>query len=200
MAAYTWDAKAARYKDAAGRFVPKAAVLAAADQAIAGAKLEIEAQCSRLQSGGASLADWQTGMAAIIRSLHCGLAAAGKGGWASMGPADWGRVGLITRNQYQYLARFAAQIQAGEIDIQSGALAYRARLYADAGRQTFEQAARLAAQDAPTLQTERNVLGEADHCEDCLAATAAGSVPIGTLTPPGARQCRMFCRCHLEYR
>ncbi|MDR3582593.1 MAG: hypothetical protein P4L67_04940 [Candidatus Pacebacteria bacterium] len=47
---------------------------------------------------------------------------------------------------------------------------------------------------------ERLVLGEAEHCGDCLEDSARGFVPIGSLRSIGDRQCRQNCHCHLTYR
>lgn len=194
---YTWDARSARYRDAAGHFVSSKTIRAAVNQAIDGAKAETDRHCAALAAGSIGTGEWQTRMADTLRSLHCCLAAAARGGWDAMTPADWGRVGAETKRQYQYLAGFAQDIAAGAIDPQSSAVAFRARLYTGAGRQTYYNQTRIAA-GAAGLRWERNVLGAADHCVDCLAATAAGWVPVGTLSLPGQRRCRTECQCHLE--
>lgn len=47
---------------------------------------------------------------------------------------------------------------------------------------------------------EHLVLGDAEHCEQCLADNARGFVPIGTLGPIGSRECRTNCACRFVYR
>lgn len=46
---------------------------------------------------------------------------------------------------------------------------------------------------------ERLVLGEAEHCRECLEDAEKGFVPIGMLRPIGSRLCRTNCYCHMEY-
>lgn len=199
-APFTWDADRAEYRDARGAVVPKSAVKGAVEALIAGAQAEIRGHAARLQAGGLDLLTWQLAMADTLRALHTASAAAGKGGWDAMQPADWGRVGYLTKQQYGYLAGFAGALVDGAVDVQSAGFAQRAELYGGAARQTYEQSARIAALEAPALTQEHNHLGSADHCRDCLAATAQGWVDIGELIPPGARVCGPNCRCEIEFR
>ena len=57
-----------------------------------------------LRNGRISPRDWQTGMRGEIKRVHLNGAAAAKGGWAHLSPADYGWVGRIVRGQYEYLA------------------------------------------------------------------------------------------------
>lgn len=198
LASYTYDPAIARYRSASGRPVDPATIRFAVEAVIAGAQADIRSHCERLAGGALDIPTWQQSMATTIRALHTATAAAGKGGWDQMTPADWGRVGALTKRQYGWLAGFAVEVQAGHMT--AGQLTTRALMYGDAALLTYEQSARMAADAAPGLTEESNRLGPADHCDDCLAATAAGWVPIGTLTAPGSRQCRTRCKCSIGYR
>lgn len=46
---------------------------------------------------------------------------------------------------------------------------------------------------------ERNILGDAEHCAECVEATLRGWVPIGTLPRIGARLCMVNCRCTMRF-
>jgi hypothetical protein len=152
---------------------------------------------SQLQSGGMSLADWQTGMMAEMKAAHVAAGVAAHGGRAQMAPADWGAVGRRLRDQYGYLRDFAAQIADGRQPL-DGRLIARAKLYGQASRATFT-AIKGRDEQARGMRFERNVLaGEA--CPGCLDQSARGTVAIGTLVPIGQRRpCLVNCRCHIVY-
>jgi hypothetical protein len=59
------------------------------------------------------------------------------------------------------------------------------------------------------MTMERNLLGNAEHCQpdprrphipDCPSLTRKAWVAIGTLPPIGERLCVWNCRCEIEYR
>jgi hypothetical protein len=196
---FLWDARSARYKDpASGRFVARAQVKQAVEQVIDGARQELARHTARLAAGVVDLPTWQAGCAQTLRALHLASAVIGKGGRGQMTPTDYGRIGARTKDQYGFLARLAAEIHSGTVDL-SNLLAAQRRigLYADAARATYEQSSRDSA--GAVLTWERNLLGSADHCDECLAATASGRVPIGTLPLPGQRVCKQGCKCTLLY-
>lgn len=151
-----------------------------------------------LSDGQLSLAAWQAGMMAATKSVHIVGATVATGGWAQMGQDDWGWVGQRIREQYRFLQQFAADLASGKQALNGTALA-RSEMYAQAGRATHRAAIERAAK-ARGLEQERNQLGAADHCAGCLAATAAGWVPIGSLVPCGSRNCLSRCHCSLTYR
>lgn len=198
---FVWDRQSARYKDPlTGRFVSRQAIKDAVEQVIDGARQELQSHTRRLASGAIDIPTWQAQCAQVLRALHLASAVIGKGGRGQMTPADYGRIGARTKDQYGFLARFAGDIASGTIDVGNiGALEQRIGLYANAARATFEQSSRDSASVAGVLIWERNVLGSADHCDECLAATASGKVPIGTLPLPGQRICKQGCKCTLVY-
>ena len=198
---FVWDARSARYRDPArGTFVGRAQVKAAVEQVIDGARSELQAHTRLLAAGAMDLPAWQAQCAQTLRALHLASAVIGKGGRSQMTPADYGRIGARTKDQYGFLARMAGEIHSGTLDIANApAVERRIGLYADAARATYEQSSRDSASNAAILTWERNVLGSADHCDECLAATASGRVPIGTLPLPGQRVCKQGCKCSLVY-
>lgn len=198
---FLWDTRSARYKDpATGQFVGRQAVKDAVEQVIDGARQELQSHTRRLAAGVVDLPTWQVECAQTLRALHLASAVIGKGGRAQMTPADYGRIGARTKDQYGFLARFAGEIHSGAVDLANEPLALRRiGLYADAAHATYEQSSRDSAATSAILTWERNVLGSADHCVECLAATASGRVPIGTLPLPGQRICKQGCKCHLVY-
>jgi hypothetical protein len=194
---YRWNVAAGRYISADGRFVTFAAVRHALDDALDAAELRLVALGERLRDRTLTVAEWQVQMAQELKYIHTTSAAAAKGGWAQMSPADYGRVGWRLREQYAYLARLAGEVTRGlPLD---GRFMQRVRLYAQSGRLTFHMVLRAERRLRGDTE-ERNVLGVADHCRECVDTTARGWQAIGTLPLIGTRQCRSNCRCHIEYR
>lgn len=194
---YRWDERAARYRDARGRFVPQREIRRAIDRAIANSERSIQQLGRQFRAREISLDDWELGMRREIKRLHLSSAAAAKGGWAQMSPADYGRVGQITRAQYKFLGNFADQI-AGGLPL-DGRFLRRVELYAQAGRGTFEAVNKVQMIRAGYTE-ERNILGLAEHCSGCVVEYSKGWQPIGTLVPIGQRDCLSRCKCSIEYR
>lgn len=198
MTAYTWDRTAGRYRDGAGRFVPAPAVRVAADAVIDGSADRLGRLADQYNRGRIPLAEFQQSFVREIKALHLAQLAAGAGGWAQLDAREYGHVGAILRQQYAALGRFTAALADGSLS--PAQIAARVRLYAEAGRPTYE-AARLRSDQRAGLQEERNRLDPAAaHCVDCLRQTARGWVPIGTLTALGTRLCQVRDHCTIERR
>lgn len=198
MASFTWSASSGRYRDSHGRFVTEAAVRDAVDAALDVTTARMQGLTRRLQSGSLDLISWQVQMASEIKQSHLSAAMIAHGGRAAMTQAEYGWAGQRIREQYGYLRNFAQQIASGEQALTEQAVT-RTALYGQAGRATYE-AMRLRDGLARGDDQERNILGAADHCPDCVGATARGWVAIGTLARIGSRQCKVNCRCRIETR
>lgn len=202
---YGFDAFAARggrYRDLqTGRFVTTREVEALIDNTIARMADDLEA----LAAGAAdprnpmSAREFRDAAALILRNGHGQMAMLGAGGRARMTPSAWGRVGRLLRDEYAYLANFATELDAGTISVAQATA--RARLYANKMRTAYYdiKTQRLAASGGYTQ--ERRILGNAEHCDDCIGYAAQGWVRIGTLPEPGERsRCMNNCKCSKEYR
>jgi hypothetical protein len=108
-------------------------------------------------------------------------------------------MGSAIKKQYAYLDGFAKEIQANPEAWINGRLDARMNLYKESAYTTLAdfQAREYGEQG---YDEEINILGVADHCDDCLAETGRGWVPIGTLIPIGDRQCIVNCKCTIDYR
>lgn len=194
-----YDDVSGRYRDMrSGRFVPQQAVSDALQSTIDSQAKTVATLTTQFKTGGITLAQWRTGMAEAIKTTHLASSALANGGWAQMTQADYGRAGQIIRQQYAYLDNFAADIASGKQKL-DGTLERRAKMYTDAGRQTYESAQRAEAR-LRGYDEERNVRHASDSCSGCLEATAAGWQPIGVISLPGTRDCRSNCKCRLEQR
>lgn len=195
---YRWNAPAARYVLATGVFVPRTPVRHALDVALQREANDMRALADRLRDGRITVAQWQRQMRQQMKSLHIYSATIANGGAAQMGPRQYGRVGAVLKKQYRYLDRFAGQIARGEVPL-DGRFMQRVDLYAHAGRVTYTtEDGRV--HKAAGYREERSVLHVADHCNECMDEAQRGWVSIGTVTPPGSRQCLSRCHCTMEYR
>ena len=195
---YRWNERAGRYQDARGRFVSWRAVQRSLYETVDTARDAIKDLAQDLRDGKLSLQAWRDAMATEIRNLHAASAAAAKGGWAQMTPADWGRVGGRVRGELWYLNRLAGEIVSGKQRL-DGSFLRRAAMYGDAGKRTY------AAQESVEagrhgFDEEHSELGTAEHCDECVAEASKGWVPIGTLIGIGLRACMNSCACTMHYR
>ncbi len=206
--ALRFDRTSGRFRGPDGRFIAAARVRPAVDAYLAASGREATRLADDLRAGRISLEEWRLAMKDVIKSTHMNLTRVAKGGRVGMTAADNGRVGQIVRREYGFLERWVEQIKAGWV--LDGRLTARARQYADAGGETFDLLER-SEMAGRGMQQERNVLAAtADHClpnplrgtVGCVALTALGWVPIGTLPVPGSvrRSCGRNCRCRLDYR
>jgi hypothetical protein len=195
---FRWNARAGRYVDAAGRFVPRATVRKALDTVRRAAERDMGRAVTALQGNVALLSEFERAMRLGIKITHLASAMSAKGGWAQMTSADYGRVGQIVRFHYGRLERWLQQIADGEAPLDGRAVA-RARLYARASLGTHYEILRGVAEVAGE-DVEQNVLGAADkHCATCQNMSALGWVAIGTLIPIGQRTCLGNCVCAIVF-
>src|SRR3954468_3571438 len=96
----TWDSYLGRYRYASGRLVSKLEVRSAIDRDLQRLSLDVSRLAGDLRGGRISLEGWRAEMKEIVKHVHMGQAAIAKGGRAQMGPADYGRVGQIVREEY----------------------------------------------------------------------------------------------------
>lgn len=195
---FGFDQRSQRFRDlSSGRFVSERAVRDGVDRVADLTSRRLGELTARFRAGEISAVQWQTEMLAQIKQAHIASALAAYGGRDAMTPEKWGYVGWRVREQFAYARRMAEDILSGRQRM-NGRLDARARMYGSAVRQTYNSV-RARESRAAGLKYERNVLGVAEHCPECRAQTARGVVPIGTLIPPGYRQCRASCRCSLVY-
>lgn len=201
---YLWNENASRYINAStGRFVSGQEVRDALEGVVTQANRNITALSEQLQAGSVTLAEWQARMTSELRNLHGASAAAARGGWAQMSPADWGATGSKLRTQYAFLNDFVTDIEQG-YDINTKSFLRRARMYGDAGIGTYEESRREELRPREIV-AERRVLGLADHCNTaggvtgCEENAAKGWQPIGSLPSIGVSPCITNCKCHFEF-
>ena len=181
---YAWLPNAGstgRYQDrATGRFVKELQVRADLDKYIDAKNTRLDNLANQLRNREISLADWQLQMRNEMRMMHNNAAMVAKGGKAQMTQADWGRTGRELRTQYEYLDKWAKDIASGKAPL-DGRLNWRAKLYGNATRGTYEQERRAMAADKGNDE-EMRILHAKESCKGptgCTTFPILGSVPIG---------------------
>lgn len=196
--ALTFNDQAGRFVNERGQFVADSSVRAVVDAIADGASARMAAASERMLAGDLLLAEWQATMMREVKLSQLAASTIAHGGAARMGFSQYGAAGNAIRVQYDYLRQFSVQVADGTQPL-SGSLIARARQYGQAARVTYQREYGRDQQQRG-YQSERNVLGSAEHCSLCPELTARGWVPIGSLPPVGSRPCRSNDRCHIVYR
>jgi hypothetical protein len=193
MPDFRYDLATKRFRGADGRFLSQAQAVDLRNEWTANRAAANRDLTLRLANGELSVQQWQAEMMASIKETWITSYLLGRGGRAMMEPSDWGRLGALIKEQYQYLRDFAAEIVAGR---QTPAqVIARSGLYASASTQAYEEARNTAYEGMPTLPgfpadgatqcranckcrwsisetvTEwraRWTLGAAEHCSGCV--------------------------------
>jgi hypothetical protein len=196
---YTFDQRAMRYRHVpSGQFVSEHDVNEAMQQIIDAQILTLGLLGDRLRIGDIGLHDWQIGMANGIRLIHTLAAALAVGGFIRLDVETIRATEALVAQQLDYLAAFSVQIQIGDQPL-NGTFMRRIAMYAEAGLGAAQEIRRGLAIRLG-YDEERRVLGEADHCRDCVRAARLGWQPIGTLPRIGASVCKTNCRCRFQFR
>jgi hypothetical protein len=197
---FGWNELSGRYFSLqSGQFVSFSDVRDALESVVDASGARMNSLTESLIGEQISIAEWEAGMMEQIKLAHTAAAASARGGWAQMSQADWGAVGRMIRDQYDYLRNFADEIASGKQPLDGRALV-RANMYGEAARGTFEQMRRRYEMLMNGMEEERRQLGIADHCISCLDAAALMWQPIGTLPAIGDSVCIVNCRCTFVYR
>jgi hypothetical protein len=189
---FRWNARAARYIRSNGNFVAWADVREGLERVLTSYAKDVR------RWGTMSLEEWRNMMQDTVRNVHLMSRATARGGWASLGQADLDEVSQSILQEAGFLDRLAWKIASGEQPLDGNFRQY-SEMYAWAGLESFYEAMS-DSMDAAGFTEERNVITPGENCDGCLAETARGWVPIGTLKPIGQRTCRRNCRCKKEFR
>jgi hypothetical protein len=197
-AAWSYDRQIGRYRDERGRFLSKDAVGKLVDGRIDKLENQLKRFTRMLADGSITLDQWQGSVREALKSAHIQAATIGHGGKASMGSAEYGRIGQKLRAEYNYLQGFTRDLLDGRLSTPM-AIA-RIGLYAESVRNSYWQGTEMREQKRGFSLMRRILDPQAAHCEDCKLYSARGIVPIGSIPLPGQRcACRAKCRCRVEY-
>jgi HK97 family phage portal protein len=140
---------------------------------------------------------WFVGIKGLLASLYRAAAAALLGGEVREGDAEVADLERASQAQFEFLDGFEAATLDGSQSL-DGTFANRAEMYGDASWAVALDVVRASAV-RQGYTTERRILGETSHCEDCPPLAEQGWQPIGTLPPIGSTECLTRCDCHWEF-
>jgi hypothetical protein len=168
-AAWEWDTTRKRYVDVATRRAlsrPREAGLR--HEFALTQRTWAEDAAAQLARKQWTIQKWEREARDRVKLVHLAEYLFGRGGKAMMTPADYGRVGRIVKDQYEYLHGFAGEIAAGGLS--EAKIADRLTKYFEAGTHSFERG-RLASYSGLLLPA---------------------------LPADGGTVCRMRCRCRWQ--
>ncbi|MGC1176828.1 MAG: hypothetical protein WA843_02055 [Candidatus Saccharimonadales bacterium] len=173
-------------------------VRSALDQALRGSAEDAAAIAQRYSDGFISVAEFEREMQELIKSTQIYSVAVAAGGFDSMTQRHVDLLQERLTSQFGYMSDWADDLASGARG-SSKQMAARARMYVKSARASFSDVYG-ADQTLRGLTQEQNILGNAEHCAGCLAQTARGWQPIGSLMPIGQRDCLTNCECLIDYR
>lgn len=195
--ALTFDDASGRFRTTNGQFISEAAVRSVIDAIADGASARMDDAATRMLAGNLSLAEWQAEMMRTIKLSQVAASTIARGGAARMGFSEYGAAGREIRTQYDFLRAFAQQVADGSQPL-NGSLIARARQYGQSARTTFSRAYDRDQRQRGFVAV-KNILGAAEHCQECRSLAARGWMPLAAMPPIGSRQCRANDRCRLAY-
>jgi len=145
-----------------------------------------------------------------IRALHLNYTAAAHGGYAQLGPADYGRCGAKLKDQYRFLGGFVGDLLSDPniaLGQAPGKMAgdQRAALYATTALFTYE-AERTESHIAQGFSRYRNVPHSQESCTHkadkpgCTEISSMGWGKIGSYAPIGTRSCGPADKCSWAFK
>lgn len=156
----------------------------------------VVAMTEALEAAKLKLGGWWQAMKAAVIPGHFAVALAVLND-PNPSPADLAAIAQQANRQVGFLAQFRQQLATGR-QLLSGAPA-RSALYAH-GIWASAMAVRAVQMMRNGYRFEKNIIGIADHCFQCVDETSRGWVSIGSLIPVGSRTCLARCKCHLIYK
>lgn len=163
---------------------------------------------ARLQNGEVTLIEWQQEIIRLTKFSQLAAALVANGGTRNNTQTDYALIAAIILALLLFLQKFALDIESGA-QLLNGTLLSRSDLYANAGRDAYEEMRRRVMGLYTDATEERRVLdAAASHCHTdektgergCVELAALGWQPIGTLPPLRSTPCRSNCRCHFVFR
>lgn len=166
---WTWDDASKRYRNAStGRFIGIRQMLPMRDTFIESQKNAIDDLAGRLVSGDIDTAQWVDEFKGVLRTTYKDEYALALGGRNNMTQSDYGHIGRNLRDQYDYLYKFADQVENGQLT--EAQIRIRSRMYVDSATQAFERG----------------------H------ARSMGAPQLPAYPGDGSTQCRSNCKCHWQ--
>jgi hypothetical protein len=195
---YGYNNSSARYVDLdTGRFVSRETVFDFVDQAIVTFGLEGENFIVGAIRQNVPLQVVERVLMQELKDGYINSYVPGRGGIQNMTQRDWGIVGRIIRDKYEYVRNFMADIQAGTLS--EAQLIERWQLYYNNMVQGY-WAGDMEANRAAGKTEMRRTLNSKVPCGECQNYAGYWD-KIGNIPLPTERcACKANCLCTVEYR
>lgn len=201
---WQFDRSAGRYRDGgSGRFMAHERVRDLVRQGLGASKAASDELAGLVAGQRLTPGDWRALMREELKGEYIRQYLLGRGGLPQMRPSDWGRVGGMLAEQYEYLEGFAAQVGGlTEGQIKTRLARERSAMYFNSAREAFERAQAVAMKAAGHEEERWRRNPTAESCEDCTEYESQGWQPAGHFPFPGDGKtaCLTGCQCHKEYR
>lgn len=204
-ARYAWLVQAGMYYDLRRqRYVDSERVLSALDRALERAAQDVRVQTGGLRDGTTQLVEWELEMRRQVKLSEMAASMSAQGGARRTTIDALAQMQERVAAQYEYLRRYAIQMETGQQNVDGSASA-RSALYVRSARESH-MAARQAVAASLGFDQVRTILSIADHCAPskdrpgCVEEAERGWAPLGEMSLPGQRTCLGNCKCRTEYR
>lgn len=199
---YTYNPDTQRYRDASsGKFVSRANINDLLREQVQSAESRLHDIATAYHEGRIAPASFVDIVRTEIKRLEIQQVALAKGGFDRLDYGDFGRVGGSLRGQYAKIIGTAQDVADGKVSLPQ--LLNRMNGYVGEGRKLYYQTLRdNAPKPSEGMATiERRILGDANHCQDCIDYYNQGYQLAGVLPRPGEDcKCQSHCRCSIVSR
>lgn len=199
---YQYEPGTGRYRNLkSGRFVARTRITDLLGDALNANERTMTRTATAFHEGALDPRDWLNSTKLALKREYLQNAALGAGGLDRLTARDYGRIGGHLSAEYGRLASMAEQIAAGEVTLPQAL--NRITMYQGGARRMYYEAERenLPGVEQGQVRIERRVLGQAEHCEDCITYYEQGYQYEGVLPVPGdGSRCMTNCRCDLLRR
>mgnify|MGYP000866481416 CR=1 FL=1 len=113
---WIWEDALKRYRHTdTGRFIGAAEMMDLRDEFMARQKLIMSEAVDKYRAGSLSLTELRDRMKYIVKQTTIDMYAMGAGGRNNLSQRDWGRIGAMVKDQYNFLRGFVNQIAEGRL-------------------------------------------------------------------------------------
>jgi hypothetical protein len=207
---FKYDPRVNRYRVVTGAgkgsFISKEAFLNSTERYIKEQNSKLVDLATQLENNKISILELQLDAAKILKEIHISQAILGANGVENMDASKWAMVGRELKRQYYQgfdlstgrrfgLQHLAREYREGKVSVEQ--LKNRLRLYAQSGKKSFWDQARLRNKN---FQYAFRTLANCIHCDDCVRYAKMGVQPIEVLPLPTQNcKCRNNCKCTIKF-
>lgn len=135
---WVYDNTSHRYRNTAtGKYIGQKQMTELRDQFVEAKRESVQILAAELANGTKSIQEFELAFRREIKTVFLDQYVLGKGGRGNMTQSDFGTVGYLVKQQYQYAHDFALDIASGKLS--QAQIAQRAGLYMDSSTQSFER-------------------------------------------------------------